>query len=251
MFLPGFQLPSRLRARLEHGHWREHLEAPALRAVPWLVCGAIAFCTLGLLLGLLAVPLDARQGDVQRIVYIHVPATWMAVLIYLLVALAAGIGQFLASRKAAMLAEAMAPTGALFAFMALWTGSLWGKPIWGSWWVWDLRSVADLTLLLLYIGLVAVRAVVDDPWRADRVVAWIALPGAAVVVAILASVALLPAGAAPGGAGFRVPALAALALVAIGFLLHSGAMALTRLRCVILERDYDLGSEAVPRAGTT
>ncbi|MDP1901510.1 MAG: cytochrome c biogenesis protein CcsA [Rubrivivax sp.] len=223
-----------------------------LDVVPWLFSGAVAFCAFGFLLGFLAVPLQAWQGDVHRIVYIHLPATWMALLIYLLVALAAGIGEFLGVRAAAMWTEALVPTGAVFAFVALWTGSLWGKPIWGSWWVWDARWVADLALLLLYIGLVVGRALAGEPGRADRAVAWIALPGTAVVLATLVSVALLPttptgpADTLVAASAKDVLAVAALVAVAVGVFLYSCAMVLIRLRCVILERAQDTDRATAP-----
>ncbi len=212
------------------------------RLVPWLAAGALACCALGFCVGLLVAPVDARHGDVHRIIYIHVPATWMSVLIFMLLAFCAGVGRFGNVRLAAMMAQALAPTGAMFAFMALWTGSLWGKPIWGAWWVWDLRLAADLVLMALYLAIIAVHAGIDDARRADTLVATIALAGSAIVPAILASTVLWPAlpvdPALPlRESGGRAALLVGLLAVGAGFWLYSSATALLRLRGIILERE--------------
>ena len=106
---------------------------------PWLWALAIGLAIAGLSIGFLVAPTDATQGDSYRIIFIHVPAAWMSMVLYLAMASWAALGWMFNARMASMLARALAPTGALFTFLALWTGSFWGKPTWGTWWVWDAR----------------------------------------------------------------------------------------------------------------
>ena len=103
--------------------------------------------------GFFVAPTDATQGDSYRIIFIHVPAAWMSMLLYLVMAFWAAIGWAFNARLASMIARALAPTGAMFTFLALWTGALWGKPTWGTWWVWDARLTSELILLFLYARL--------------------------------------------------------------------------------------------------
>ena len=147
------------------------------------------------------------------------------------------------ARLAAMLAQAIAPTGAMFTFLALWTGALWGKPTWGTWWVWDARLTSELILLFLYLGVMLLHASIDDLRRADRASALFALVGVVNVPIIYFSVrwwntlhqgASVSMTAAPKMAATM---LTAMLLMAIGFWLYSMAVILMRLRCVILERN--------------
>src|SRR5207253_11026784 len=110
--------------------------------------------------------------------FIHVPAAWMSMFLYVLIALWSAVGLALQTRLSAMMARALAPTGALFTFIALWTGSLWGKPTWGTWWVWDARLTSELILLFLYLGYIALVEAIDDVRRADKAGALLALVGA-------------------------------------------------------------------------
>ena len=103
---------------------------------------AMLFALAGLYIGFFVAPTDAQQGEVYRIIFIHVPAAWMSMFIYVVMACWAGIGLAFNTRLSSMLASALAPTGALMTFIALWTGALWGKPMWGAWWVWDARRCA-------------------------------------------------------------------------------------------------------------
>ena len=132
----------------------------------WLV--ALGFAAVGLYVGFLVAPTDATQGDVYRVIFIHVPTAWMSMLLYLVMAFWAGIGWAFNARLASMAARAIAPTGALFTFLALWTGSLWGKPTWGTYWAWDARLTTELILLFLYLGYIALINAIDDTRRADR-----------------------------------------------------------------------------------
>ena len=120
----------------------------------------------GLYIGFFVAPTDATQGESYRIIFIHVPAAWMSMLLYLVMAVWAAIGWAFNARLASMMARAIAPTGALFTFIALWTGAIWGKPTWGTWWVWDARLTSELILLFLYLGFIAL--VVGDRRPAAR-----------------------------------------------------------------------------------
>ena len=122
-------------------------------------------------------PTDAQQGEGYRIIFLHVPVSWMSMVIYLAMAFWAGIGLVFNSRLSAMMASALAPTGALFTFLSLWTGALWGKPMWGTWWVWDARLTSVFVLFLMYLGLIALNRAMDDPSRAAKVGAVLILVG--------------------------------------------------------------------------
>jgi heme exporter protein C len=133
------------------------------KLIPWFWTLAAIFGVLGLTIGFLLAPTDAQQGEGYRIIFLHVPASWMSMFIYLVMAFWAAIGLAFNFRLSGMMASALAPTGALFAFLSLWTGALWGKPMWGTWWVWDARLTSELILLFLYIGFIALQAAIDDP----------------------------------------------------------------------------------------
>src|SRR5260221_10345171 len=154
------------------------------------VCAALAvlFAVAGLYVGLFVAPTDAQQGEVYRVIYIHVPAAWMSMFIYVVMACWAALGLAFNTRLSGMMASALAPTGALFTFIALWTGSLWGRPTWGTYWVWDARLTSELILLFLYLGFIALQASIDDPRRADRAGALLAIVGVVNVPIIYYSV---------------------------------------------------------------
>ena len=115
----------------------------------WFAVASALLLVAGLYVGFFVAPTDFQQGDAYRIIYIHVPAAWMAMLLYLLMAVYAGLGLAFNARLWSMMASAIAPTGALFAFISLWTGALWGKPMWGTWWVWAARLTSTLILFFL------------------------------------------------------------------------------------------------------
>jgi heme exporter protein C len=115
----------------------------------------------GLYISFFVAPTDFQQSEAYRIIFIHVPAAWMSMFIYLVMAFWGAIGLAFNTRLSFMMARALAPTGAMFTFIALWTGALWGKPMWGAWWVWDARLTSELILLFLYVGIIAL-------WAADR-----------------------------------------------------------------------------------
>jgi heme exporter protein C len=219
--------------------------ALAGRLVPWFAAGAALAAVAGLYLAFFVAPTDAQQGEVYRIIFVHVPAAWMSMFIYMVMAFWAAVGLAFNTRLSFMMAHALAPTGALFAFLALWTGAVWGKPTWGTWWVWDARLTSELILLFLYLGYVALNAAIDDPRRADRACALLALAGAVNVPVIYYSVQwwnTLHQGASvsltksPSMAGTM---LTGMLLMALAFWMYSIAMALARVRCVILEREQE------------
>ena len=133
-------------------------------------------------------PTDFQQGEAYRIIFIHVPAAWMSMFLYLVMAFWGAMALGFNTRLSAMMAQAIAPTGALMTFIALWTGALWGRPTWGTYWAWDARMTSELILLFLYFGIIALRNAIDDPRRADRACAILSLVGAINVPIIYYSV---------------------------------------------------------------
>ena len=213
------------------------------KAVPWCVAVAVVLCLVGLALGLFIAPTDAQQGDAYRIIFIHVPAAWMSMVIYLAMAFWAAIGLIFNARLAAMLATSLAPSGALMTFIALWTGAFWGRPTWGAWWVWDARLTSELVLLFLYIGFMSLHAAIDDTRRADRAAALLAIVGAVNVPIIYFSVKwwnTLHQGSSVSfakGSSMAAPMLAGMLVMALAFWAYCIAVSLARLRVVILERE--------------
>ena len=207
----------------------------------WCAVAAVLFCLAGLYVGLLVAPTDAQQGEAYRIIFVHVPAAWMSMFLYVVMAFWAATGLAFNTRLSGMMARALAPTGALFTFIALWTGSLWGKPTWGAWWVWDARLTSELILLFLYLGFIALQASIDDTRRADRAGAVLAIVGVVNIPIIYYSVKwwnTLHQGASVSFT--RAPSMAAtmftgMILMALAFWLYSIAVALTRVRSMIRE----------------
>ncbi|MEW6689676.1 MAG: heme ABC transporter permease CcmC [Pseudomonadota bacterium] len=215
------------------------------RMVPWFAILAVAFALPGLYLGFFVAPTDATQGESYRIIFIHVPAAWMSMFLYLVMAGWAGLGLALNTRLSGMMASAIAPTGAMFTFIALWSGALWGKPTWGTWWVWDARLTSELILLFLYLGFIALKAAFADPQRADRAGAILALVGAVNVPIIYFSVQwwnTLHQGASVSltrAPSMATTMLAGMLLMALAAWMYSIATALARVRSIILERERD------------
>ncbi len=207
----------------------------------WVVFAVLS--AIGLYMGFFVAPTDATQGDVYRIIFIHVPAAWMSMLLYLVMAFWAAIGWAFNTRLASMVARAAAPTGAMFTFLALWTGSLWGKPTWGTWWVWDARLTSELILLFLYLGFIALVEAIDDTRRADQAGALLAIVGAVNVPIIYFSVKwwnTLHQGAtvSPAMAPKMVSTmLTAMLLMSLAFWAYAFAMVFMRTRALILERE--------------
>ncbi len=144
---------------------------------PWAAVATLLFFASGLYFALFASPGDYQQGETVRIMYVHVPAAWMAMFCYTAMAVAAAVGLIWKHPVADMAARSTAPIGACFTFLALFTGSLWGKPMWGTWWVWDARLTSVLILFFLYLGYMALANAFDDPARGSKASAILALVG--------------------------------------------------------------------------
>ena len=149
----------------------------AARALPWLAGATAVALGLGLYLGLLVAPADYQQGETVRIMFLHVPAAWLGMMGYTIMAVAS-LGVLIWRHPLAdVAAKAAAPLGAAFTFLALATGSLWGKPMWGTYWVWDARLTSFLILFLMYLGLMALRSAIEEPSRAAKACAVLTLVG--------------------------------------------------------------------------
>src|SRR5258708_29899091 len=158
------------------------------RLIPWFGSAAALLAVAALYLGFFVAPTDFQQGEAYRIIFIHVPAAWMAMFIYAVMAFWAGFGIAFNTRMSSMWACAMAPTGALMAFLALWTGALWGRPTWGAYWAWDARMTSTLILLFLYAGYLALIHSIEDTRRRDKAGALLAIVGSVNVPIIYFSV---------------------------------------------------------------
>jgi heme exporter protein C len=213
------------------------------KMIPWFWALAAIFGVVGLWISFFVAPTDAVQGEGYRIIFIHVPASWMSMFIYLVMAGWAGLGLVLNTRLSGMMAQALAPTGALMAFLSLWTGAFWGKPMWGTWWVWDARLTSELILFFLYIGFIALQAAIDDPRRADKAGAILALVGVVNVPIIYFSVKwwnTLHQGASVSimkSPSMAITMLWGMLIMALCFWMYSIAVALMRVRAIILERE--------------
>jgi heme exporter protein C len=213
------------------------------KLIPWFMSAALVLAACGLYIGFFVAPTDQQQGEAYRIIFVHVPAAWMSMLIYLVMAAWAGIGMVFNTRLSSMMAQALAPTGALFTVMALWTGALWGKPMWGAWWVWDARLTSELILLFLYIGFIALQSSIDEPRRADRAGAVLALVGVINIPVIYFSVKwwnTLHQGASVSlvkAPSMATNMLAGMLIMVLAFWAYSIAVSLMRLRCIVLERE--------------
>ncbi|MGQ4273650.1 heme ABC transporter permease [Terrihabitans sp. B22-R8] len=149
----------------------------AVRVVPWLAFLTIVLLALGLWQAFFVAPADYQQGDTVRIMFIHVPAAWLSMFAWSLMS-AASLGVLVWRHPLAdVAAQSAAPIGAAFTLIALVTGSLWGRPMWGTYWVWDARLTSELVLFLMYLGVIALRAALDEPTRAARLVAILTLVG--------------------------------------------------------------------------
>ncbi len=214
------------------------------KMIPWFWALAALFGIAGLYVGFLVAPTDAQQGEGYRIIFLHVPASWMSMFIYLVMAFWAGLGLAFNFRLSGMMAQALAPTGAMFAFLSLWTGALWGKPMWGTWWVWDARLTSELILLFLYVGFIALQSAIDDPRRADKAGAILALVGVVNIPIIYFSVKwwnTLHQGSSVNltKSSMATTMLWGMLLCALACWMYSIAVALMRVRRIMLERERD------------
>jgi heme exporter protein C len=146
--------------------------------LPWLTVAAVVSLGVGIYLSLFVAPPDYQQGETVRIMFVHVPAAWMALFIYAVIAVASAVALIWKHPLAHIAAKAGSPVGAAFTFLALFTGSLWGKPMWGTFWVWDARLTSVLLLFFLYLGQMALMNAFENPERGQKSAAVLALVGA-------------------------------------------------------------------------
>ncbi len=229
--------------------WFHRLGSPkyfyrlAGKLIPWIGWLFLALTLGGLYLGLVDAPADYQQGDSYRIMFIHVPSAWMSLFIYMVMAGAGAITLIWHMKLADVVMSSCAPIGASFTFLALVTGSIWGKPMWGTWWVWDARLTSELVLLFLYLGIIALRSAIDDQRTAGRACAVLALVGVVNIPIIHYSVEwwnTLHQG--PTVTKFDNPSidlrmLIPLLIMAVAFKLYFFMVLLMRARCEILERE--------------
>ena len=212
------------------------------KLVPWFAALAAVFGVAGLYLGLFAAPEDFQQGEVYRIIFIHVPAAWMAMFIYLVMAMYGVMALTFNTRLSAMMMEALAPTGAMFTAIALWTGALWGRPTWGTYWAWDARMTSTLILLFLYIGYLALINAIEDKKRADKAGALLVIVGSVNVPIIYFSVKwwnTLHQGSTIkfSGTSMHIAMQQAMYSMIVACWLYAVAVTLMRVRSIILERE--------------
>lgn len=213
------------------------------RLIPWFASLAAILAIAGLYLSFFVAPTDFQQGDGYRIIFIHVPAAWMSMFIYVAMAFWSAIGLAWNTRLSFIMARSLAPTGAMFTFVALWTGAFWGKPMWGAWWVWDARLTSELILFFLYVGVMALQAAIDDPRRSDRAGALLNLVGVINVPIIYFSVKwwnTLHQGSSISLT--RAPSMAHIMLwgmlvMALAAWMYAIAVTLARARVLVLERE--------------
>ena len=211
---------------------------------PWFAVPGILLIAYGTFAGLFLAPPDYQQGDAFRIIYVHVPAAYLSMMGYMIMAIAGGIGLIWRMKLAHAVAAAVAPLGAAFTFLALVTGSVWGKPIWGTWWEWgDPRLTSELILLFLYFGYMALRGSIDEVAKADKASAVLALVGAVNIPIIHFSVewwSSLHQGATllkTGGPAMDLAMLYPLLAMILGSSLLFGAQLLRRVRTEVLYRE--------------
>jgi len=212
------------------------------KMIPWFAFPAAILFVIGLYMGFFVAPVDAQQGEFYRIMFIHVPTSILSMIFYLVMAGYAALGLIFNTRLSAMMASAIAPTGALFALISLWTGALWGKPMWGTWWIWDARLTSQLILFFLYLGFIALHASIDEPRRADRAAALLAIVGSVNVPIIYFSVKwwnTLHQGATIkfSGTSMQITMQHTLLTMTIACWLYAIAVVLARVRSIILERE--------------
>ncbi len=212
------------------------------KLIPWFAGFSLVLFAAGMYIGFFVAPADAQQGEFYRIIFIHVPTSILSMVLYMVMAGYAALGLIFNTRLSAMMASAIAPTGALFAFISLWTGALWGKPMWGAWWVWDARLTSELILLFLYLGFISLHASIDDPRRADRASALLAIVGSVNVPIIYFSVKwwnTLHQGSTIkfSGTSMHVAMQQAMFTMLAALWLYALAVVLARVRSIILERE--------------
>jgi heme exporter protein C len=218
--------------------------------IPWLTAITAILMAVGLYFGLFVAPADYQQGESYRIMFIHVPSAWMSMFIYVSMAAAGAAGLVWKTKVSEMAASASAPIGASFTLLALVTGSLWGKPMWGTYWAWDARLTSELILFFLYLGFIALEASIEDPRRAARACAVLALVGVVNIPIIHFSVewwntlhqpASISSISKVGKPSIHPSMLVPLLLMALAFTTFYFTMLLVRIRNQILVRERNAG----------
>jgi len=213
------------------------------RLIPWLAVAFGLFTVAGLYYGLIVAPPDYQQGESYRIMFIHVPAAWMSLFVYVVMATAGAMGLIWRMKLAEVVAISSAPIGAAFTFLALVTGSIWGKPMWGTWWVWDARLTSELILLFLYLGVIALYNAVEDRRTASRAIAILAIVGVVNIPIIHYSVEWWntlhqgPTVTKLDKPSIHMSMLIPLLLMAVAFKLYYGMVLLMRSRCEVIDRE--------------
>jgi heme exporter protein C len=218
----------------------KHFYLLARRLTPWLGSVAAVLFAVGLYWGLVVAPVDYQQGDSYRIIFVHVPSAWMSLFTWMFMAVAAVLVLVWRMKVAASLMRAAAPLGASFTALALVTGALWGKPMWGTFWVWDARLTSELILLFLYLGFIALQSAIEQREAAGRAGAVLALVGVVNIPIVHYSVEwwnTLHQGATV--TRFDAPAISLamllpLLVMTLAFMTYFAAVVLQRARCDIL-----------------
>ncbi len=213
------------------------------KLAPWFAWAALLSTLAGLWIAFGIAPTDFQQGEAYRIIFIHVPTAWMSMFVYVVMGFWSVLALAFNARLSAMMAQALAPTGAIMTFVALWTGALWGRPTWGTYWAWDARMTSELILLFLYFGVMALRNAIDDPRRADRACAVLTIVGTVNIPIIYFSVqwwntlhqgASVSLTAAPKMASIMLTGMLVMSFAAWFYAI---AVVLWRVQAVILERE--------------
>jgi heme exporter protein C len=220
------------------------------KIIPWFLYPFIIITAVGLYWGLVIAPADYQQGESYRIMYVHVPAAWMSMFVYLVMAISGGIGLIWQIKLANIVAKVSAPIGASFTFLALVTGAVWGKPMWGTWWVWDARLTSELILLFLYLAYISLNNAFDNPKTASKASSILAIVGLVNLPIIHYSVTwwnTLHQGASISSIekisqpAIHSDMLMPLLLMGIAFKLLYGALMLMRARDEVLIQEQNTG----------
>ncbi|MCW8926596.1 MAG: heme ABC transporter permease [Xanthomonadales bacterium] len=211
--------------------------------IPWFWAIFIVLTAIGLYLGLIKAPVDYQQGETVRIMYLHVPSAWMSMMIYGFMAIMGFIALVWRIRMMEVLVISSAPIGAAFTLIALITGSLWGRPMWGTFWVWDARLTSELVLLFLYFGVIALYKAYDEPRKAARAASLLSIVGAFNLPIIYFSVVwwnTLHQGSSftGDGPGIHPSMLWPLLIMATTMKFYYGASLLSRARLTLLKQDH-------------
>ncbi len=215
------------------------------KVLPWLVTGSLILGAIGLWSALFVTPTDAQQGEVYRVLYVHVPTAWMSMLLYVVASFYAALHLVFRTSVSAVMMRAMLPTGAWMTALALVTGSLWGKPTWGTYWIWDARLTFELLLLFIYLGLIAVASLIEDERKTDQLLGVFTLVGLVNIPLIYFSVVFwntLHQGASlsmSGGSKMATIMKITLFICVFAMWLGCAALAMARARWQLLERERE------------